>query len=46
MLRRLDRHEEARRTLSAAGDSLGRLNNPRPDEAADELRELDGVTGT
>ncbi|QMV20705.1 helix-turn-helix domain-containing protein [Streptomyces sp. SCUT-3] len=39
-LRRLDRIEEARETLTAAHAGLSRLNNPRRFEAADHLRAL------
>ncbi|MER6629869.1 NB-ARC domain-containing protein [Streptomyces sp. NPDC000987] len=40
VLRRLGRHDEARRTLLAAHDALRELNNPRQAEAAAELREV------
>ncbi|MFD8634205.1 helix-turn-helix domain-containing protein [Streptomyces sp. NPDC059533] len=41
VLRHLTRHHDARAALTAAHDSLVRLNNPRASEAADHLRQLD-----
>jgi transcriptional regulator with XRE-family HTH domain/tetratricopeptide (TPR) repeat protein len=43
VLRRLDRHQEARDVLTAAHEALARLNHPRHIEAAAELRDLDGL---
>ncbi|MFE2547498.1 helix-turn-helix domain-containing protein [Streptomyces sp. NPDC059355] len=40
-LRHLTRHHEAHAALTAAHDSLVRLNNPRASEAADHLHQLD-----
>lgn len=39
-LRHLDRHDEARATLTTAHRTLAGLNNPRHGEAADELRRI------
>ncbi|PWI12767.1 hypothetical protein DI272_00290 [Streptomyces sp. Act143] len=40
VLRRLDRHQEAQETLTAAHEALTRLNHPRQIEAAAELAKL------